>query len=70
MTTVIQIIKQHLVVGGFDGLATEGCGCGIGDLVPCGQDFSGCAPAKKRPMTPEERERWGFPGDYFYEAAE
>jgi hypothetical protein len=36
-TTVIEIIKQHLIDNGFDGLYNEdlGCGCELADLEPC-----------------------------------
>lgn len=44
--TAREILKEWLVAHGFDGLAGENCGCGIGDLIVCGQDFSECRPAK------------------------
>ena len=47
MTTVIQIVRQHLISGGFDGLVAVDaeCGCLCDDLVPCSGDFSGYEPA-------------------------
>lgn len=44
MKTVIEIVKAHLVAEGFDGLVSEDsfCGCALDDLVPCGEDCSGC----------------------------
>lgn len=42
MSTVIEIIKQHLIDNGFDGLCNPHleCGCTITDLQPCGEDIS------------------------------
>jgi len=42
--TVIEIVKAHLIAGGFGGLVSEGggCGCELDDLVPCSNDCSGC----------------------------
>lgn len=36
MTRVIEIVKAHLVAGGFDGLVQPAaeCGCELGDLAP------------------------------------
>lgn len=41
---VIEIVKQHLVANGFDGLYLpyDECACLVSDLQPCGDDFSGC----------------------------
>ena len=49
MPTVIEILKQHLVDNGFDGLVTDDyeCGCGIDDLRPCDADFAKCLAAYK-----------------------
>lgn len=47
MATIIEIVKQHLRDGGFDGLvcgAAE-CGCRLDDLHPCGESMSECEPA-------------------------
>lgn len=49
--TVYTIIEKYLKDNGYDGLcnpADEGCGCRIGDLVPCGSDFSMCQPGYLR----------------------
>lgn len=32
--TVRDIIRNHLKAIGADGLAVEGCGCGVDDLMP------------------------------------
>lgn len=46
---VIDIIKQHLIDSGFDGLCNPDieCGCDLDDFQPCGEDFSRCKPAYK-----------------------
>lgn len=51
MSRVIEIVKAHLVAGGFDGLlqADAECGCELGDLKPCCGDFGDCVPAYKGP---------------------
>jgi hypothetical protein len=56
---VIEILKAHLVAGGFDGLVQEAaeCGCELGDLVPCTSDFSECEPAYRRP-DPDDKDGW------------
>ncbi len=50
MPTVIEILKQHLVDNGFDGLVNGDaeCGCDLSDLQPCGESFADCKPAYKR----------------------
>lgn len=50
---VIDIIKQHLIDNGFDGLCNPGieCGCDLDDFQPCGEDFSQCIPAYRDPAT-------------------
>jgi hypothetical protein len=47
MSRVIEIVKAHLVAGGFDGLVQTDaeCGCELSDLVPCCGDFGACEPA-------------------------
>lgn len=50
MISVLQIVKQYLRKNGFDGLACDGCGCGLDDLMPCVGDITGmveCKPAKR-----------------------
>lgn len=46
MAKVIEIVKAHLVSGGFDGLVMPDaeCGCLLDDLAPCGGDISDCEP--------------------------
>ena len=49
MPTVIEILKQHLIDNGFDGLVNGDaeCGCELSDLQPCGESFANCKPAYK-----------------------
>ncbi|AEJ01210.1 hypothetical protein Nit79A3_1377 [Nitrosomonas sp. Is79A3] len=51
MSSVIEIIKQHLVDNGFDGLVNGDaeCGCELSDLQPCGESFADCKSAYKYP---------------------
>lgn len=46
MATVIQIIKDHLVTIGADGLVMPDaeCGCELADFAPCGGAFGECEP--------------------------
>ena len=44
MTTVRQIIASYLLVGGFDGLAGDECGCDKTDLFPCDACPDQCVP--------------------------
>lgn len=48
--TVIEIVRAHLVAGGFDGLVLPDaeCGCQLSDLQPCGETFACCEPGYKR----------------------
>ena len=44
--TVKEIIKDYLGKNGFDGLCSENCGCGLYNLMPCGNDDAlSCEPA-------------------------
>lgn len=49
--TVIEIIKQHLIDNGFDGLYNDelDCGCEINDLEPCDVLQSNCTAGYKQP---------------------
>ena len=44
---VKEIVTKHLKDIGADGLCTQGCGCSVGDLMPCVVPSFLCAPAKK-----------------------
>ena len=59
-----QIVRLYLESNGFDGLWTEDCGCGTGDLMPCGEFGRECVPGYVR-MGGEEDE---FPGEPYYGA--
>jgi len=56
MTTIIEIITEHLVNNGYDGLVNEfgDCACELGDLAPCGSWIGGCRPAYRGAPTSEE----------------
>ena len=41
---VEDIVINYLKDNGFDGLCTDGCGCVVNDLVPCGGPFESCKP--------------------------
>lgn len=50
----LKIVKEYLEMNGFDGLQNGAeCGCETAGLVPCGNDFSTCAPGYKV-VPPEE----------------
>ena len=41
--TVRQIVSSFLKNEGFDGLQDgDDCGCRVGDLMPCGDGWTGC----------------------------
>lgn len=70
---VIDILKEELAEMGADGLCSEECGCGLGDLVPCQSDPSQCMPAVARPIRVDcEEDRFWIqcydmkPGDVVY----
>ena len=43
---VIEIVKKYLIDNGYDGLHHAcGCGCGLDDLVPCGDIEEKCEAA-------------------------
>jgi len=46
VATVIQIIKDHLVTIGADGLVMPDaeCGCELADFALCGGEFGACQP--------------------------
>ena len=46
---MIELVKQHLKDGGFDGLClVDGeCGCLLDYLHPCGESFADCEPGYK-----------------------
>ena len=56
---VREIVKQHLVEHGYDGLFNEECGCELTDLMPCDElSVAKCEPGYKRCADPETG--WDF----------
>ena len=54
MPNVREIIVGWLKIRSYDGLCTEECGCGLGNLAPCcGESFMDCVPAYKTSIPPE-----------------
>lgn len=47
----IEVINKidNLMQNGYDGLCNDDCGCGVDDLMPCGniENLRKCKPAKK-----------------------
>lgn len=43
----LDIVEKYLKDNGYDGLFDDECGCVIGDLRPCCDDFSDCQPGYK-----------------------
>ncbi|MDD5540472.1 MAG: hypothetical protein PHG61_07270 [Candidatus Marinimicrobia bacterium] len=57
--TVYEIVREYLVTHGADGLAGEGCGCGVEDgLFPCECFPFDCMPAIKHKATEEDAEEY------------
>ena len=46
MPSALSLLQKALSDMGADGLACDGCGCGIEDLAPCGDNPLGCQAAK------------------------
>lgn len=59
---VIEIVRDHLKQGGFDGLVQTDaeCGCLLGDLAPCGDDFSKCEPGYRGAYTAGHIGEWSI----------
>ena len=62
MARVIEIVKAHLVAGGFDGLVAVDaeCGCLCDDLAPCSSDFGGCEPGYRGALKDGEPDEWAI----------
>jgi hypothetical protein len=54
--SVHEIVSQYLTANGYDGLAGDCCGCGLDDLMACGDECSDCGPAYR--WEREHCERW------------
>lgn len=46
--TVKEIVKEYLKVNGFTGLHSDGCGCTVDDLAPCGEIIDDCEAGYRR----------------------
>lgn len=46
--TLHEIVAEWLREHGYDGLCRDTCGCGLDDLMPCGEPGDDCVPAYKR----------------------
>lgn len=53
---VIEIVREHLRAGGFDGLVQVDaeCGCELDDLQPCGECFASCEPGFRGANTDQQ----------------
>ena len=53
--TTAMIVEDWLKTHGLDGLISEGgCGCRVGNLMPCGKPGTECATAKSHPCVPND----------------
>jgi len=67
MTTVRDIVKNHLKALGADGLCCEDCGCAAENLFPCAWDRccgEMCVPARR--VIAAEDDQYHNPGDEFF----
>ena len=46
MKSSLQLLYDALKAMGADGLAINGCGCGLDDLIPCDSMCRSCMPAR------------------------
>ena len=53
---VKEILHKYLVDNGHQGLCTDGCGCGVKDLIPCESCFDNCVPAKLAIATEDDHD--------------
>jgi len=62
MTTVIEIVKAHLIANGFDGLVQPDaeCGCLCDDLAPCCDNISSCKPGYRGADKSDDPEDWAI----------
>lgn len=41
------MVREWLIINGFDGLCSDECGCGVDDFAPCGEGpYSDCESAE------------------------
>jgi len=50
--TVTEIVCEWLVANGYDGLAGDGCGCTVDDLMPCNDCHNECVAGHHVPQCP------------------
>jgi hypothetical protein len=64
MTTVNDILIQWLCANGYDGLATDGCGCHVTDMMPCSSYCGSCVPGHNEPRLARRggSTHWVVPG--------
>jgi hypothetical protein len=61
MKNVREIVKNNLILMGFDGLWADECGCQISDLMPCETIGIGkCEPGYKHPAPEDDPEGHAF----------
>ena len=60
MKTVIEIVREHLVSVGADGLVCPDaeCGCKLDDLAPCGGGIGGCKPGYLGAVNDPSQDDW------------
>lgn len=72
MINLKSIVADKLKENGMDGLCREDCGCGLADLMPCGQPSPDCVPAMKTAVPEEKRDEFfsfdGSGDDYYVPA--
>lgn len=57
MPSVYEIVQEYLKKNGYDGLATDDCGCELSDLFPCGAEgVEKCEVGHKEDCDPEAHE--------------
>ena len=65
--TVLDIVHNHLLEIGADGLCnSHGCGCGLDQLVSCGNIMEDCEAAKRVKCVPQESCSCDEPSDFCY----
>lgn len=59
---VNEIVKKFLVENNYTGLAGDECGCGLNDLVSCGEINGNCEAGYKQICTDKESGLYGKEG--------
>ena len=50
---VSTIVADFLKLNGYDGLFSDGCGCKVEDIMPCGDTYDDCEAGYVLPCDPE-----------------